>query len=80
MNFIDTMHVVILLDKYVRHESTGNATRFARKLGICRATLFNIFNELKSEGIEIRYSKAKRSYYYQYPENVEIILVIKNIP
>lgn len=71
--FIDT---VATFHQYVKRGNTGDATSFASKLGISRASLFNLINELKSYGIEIEYSRVRQTYYYLHPEKVEINLTI----
>ena len=73
VSFIDT---VSLFHQYVIKENTGKAEDFARKLGVSRATLYNMLSELESYGIEIEYSRFRETYYYKYPENVNITLII----
>lgn len=76
MKVFEFVEVVARFHQYVMHGNTGDAATFAAKLGISRATLFNLIKELESYGIDIKYSRTRQSYYYLYPENVEIIISI----
>lgn len=71
--FIET---VAMFHSYMMHEHTGDAATFAEKLGISRATLFNLINELKDYGIHVEYSRVKKSYRYLYPDRVRIQISI----
>lgn len=75
-NFIE---VIDNFHKCVLRENTGNAQVFANKLGVSRATIYNIIAELDAYGIEIKYSRFRGTYYYRYPENVNIIIKIVQI-
>ena len=76
MKVFEFIDVVARFHQYVMRGNTGDAAAFAEKLGISRASLFNLINELKSYGIEIGYSRMRQTYYYQYPDKVEIRISI----
>lgn len=77
MKVFEFVEVVARFHQYMMRGNTGDASSFAEKLGISRATLFNLINELKGYGIEIEYSRMRQTYYYVYPELVEIVISIR---
>lgn len=77
MKVFEFIDVVSTFHHYMTHGNTGNADAFAEKLGICRASLFNLINELKDYGIEIEYSRECQTYRYTKPDKVEINITIR---
>lgn len=77
MKVFEFIDVVAKFHSYMKHGNTGNADAFAEKLGISRASLFNLINELKDYGIEIEYSREYQTYKYAEPEKVEINVTIR---
>lgn len=72
MKVFEFVEVVARFHQYVMRGNTGDASSFAEKLGICRASLYNLLDELKSYGIEIIYNRERQSYLYLHSERVEI--------
>jgi predicted DNA-binding transcriptional regulator YafY len=64
MNFFETLERIQRMHALIKSEHTGTPDEFARRLGICRKTLYNMIDELKSYNAPIRYSKKKESFYY----------------
>jgi hypothetical protein len=58
-------------------EHTGAPHEFAERLGVDRATVYNICAELRSRDIDIAYSRQRQTFYYKHPELVEIHLIIR---
>ena len=58
----------------------GEYARFCQKLGISRASLFNLIGELKDYGIHIEYSRELQTYRYLYPDRVQIHISIYELP
>lgn len=56
--------------------NTGTPDSFAYKLGISRSSLYNLLEEIQSYGIEIEYSRTRQTFFYTYPERVEIRIMI----
>ncbi|GHT21775.1 hypothetical protein FACS189430_02420 [Bacteroidia bacterium] len=52
------------LKKYIGQEKTGSAKKLAEKLGVTRRTVFNYLEFLRIQGMKIRYSKEKDTYYF----------------
>jgi len=52
------------IDSLVRKRATGNYVSLAKKLNLSKTELYNFLNEMKNEGIPIKYSKKLNSFYY----------------
>ena len=76
MKIFKYLEIISLFHSYMLREATGDAKAFSQKLQISRASLFNLINGLREQGIDIDYSRQKKSYYYLYPGDVEIIVRI----
>lgn len=76
MKVFEFIEVVARFHQYVMRGNTGDSSSFAQKLGISRATLFRLINELSDYGIHIYYSREQESYRYKSPELVEIHISI----
>ena len=72
MKVFEFIEVIARFHQYVMHGNTGDAASFAGKLGISRASLYNLLDELKSYGIDIAYSRERKSFLYLHSERVEI--------
>jgi len=48
----------------IKREYTGNADELAEKLGVSRRTAFNYLETLRDEGVVIKFSKFRGTYYY----------------
>lgn len=53
------------LDLLLRNEVTGTSAELANKLGVSRRTIFDYIDILKSKGAEIKFSRSKKTFYYQ---------------
>ena len=76
MKVFEFVEVVARFHQYMMLGSTGDASTFAEKLGISRATLYNLMNELRDYGIDIEYDRTRQTYQYSHPEFVEISISI----
>ncbi|PWV51926.1 HTH domain-containing protein [Chitinophaga sp. S165] len=52
------------IDYLIRIRGTGNATELADKLGLSRASIYEYLDLMKRLGAPIKYSQARKSYYY----------------
>ena len=54
--------------KYIHHliynRATGNPARFAGRLQLSKRQLFNILEEMRIMGLDIRYDKKSETYFY----------------
>ena len=70
VDLIARVHTLIM------SSNTGTPDVFAYKLGISRSSLYNLLEEIQSYGIEIAYSRTRQTFFYVYPERVEIKIMI----
>lgn len=80
MKVFEFIEVVAVFHAYVMRGNTGDASTFARKLGISRASLYRLIEGLKDYGINIEYNRARQTYRYLYPERVQIHISICEHP
>ncbi|MCI0522126.1 MAG: hypothetical protein L0Y37_00570 [Bacteroidales bacterium] len=52
------------MDSLIAMRATGTPDEFAFKLNLSRSTLFEMIQEMKGLGVDIRYSALSNSYYY----------------
>jgi predicted DNA-binding transcriptional regulator YafY len=64
MQLFDTIDRVHRIHKLIQREATGTADEFADRLHIRRRQLYNILEEFRDYGAEIKYSRTKCSFYY----------------
>ncbi|WP_372937831.1 hypothetical protein [Seonamhaeicola sp.] len=69
-----------LLAKLLEKEKTGNATQLANKINVSRSKLYEIFEDFKGSGIDIRYSKTRSSFYYNNNLRLKVNIPIEIIP
>ena len=65
MNSFEIIERIKRLDYFLRSKCTGNSSELAKKLGVCRRTVFDDMDIIRSKGADIYYSKISRTYYYQ---------------
>ncbi|HUW93123.1 MAG TPA: hypothetical protein VMV74_08160 [Bacteroidales bacterium] len=65
------------MDYLIALKATGPPDDFACKLQLSRSTLFETLQEMKSMGVDIRYSNTRESYYYA--DERRIIIRIERI-
>lgn len=65
MEFIRQIERLQLLNKLVREKRTGSPQEFAERLGVSRAKLYLMLDELKDEGVEIRFCKKIKSFCFK---------------
>lgn len=52
------------MNRLIKAEHSGNPEEFASQLGVCKSHLFNLIEEMKIMGAPIKYSRIRRTYYY----------------
>lgn len=51
----------------IRTGATGEPVLFARRINVSRRQLYNLLDEIKNFGAEIKYSRTLQSFYYVKP-------------
>ncbi len=77
MEFIRQIERLQLLNKLVKEQRTGKPEELAKRLGISRAKLYLMLDELRDEGIEIRFSKRSNSFIYENCGGVSVVFSLK---
>ncbi|MBZ4676721.1 MAG: helix-turn-helix protein [Anaerophaga sp.] len=72
MNFIKRIERLGKIDKLIRIKRTGTPNEFAEKLGISKRQLYNYLDEIKTYGLEIKYSRNMRSFFYSNHKRLHI--------
>ena len=74
MQLFETIDRVHRIHKMIQQEATGSAEEFAERFHLKRRQLYNILDEFKDYGAEIKYSRVRSTYYYA--NDFEIIVKI----
>ena len=77
MRLFEYVDKLSIFDKLVRQERTGTPGELAERLSIGRSTLYEMIDELRSRGAEIKYSRPKGTFYYYNDVVLDIRLNIK---
>ena len=79
MNYIELIEKVAILNELISQKQTGTPEEIAERLRISRSTLYNIIDELKLRGIDIKYSRSRCTFYYNNDVLVDIQISIKSL-
>lgn len=74
MEFIKQIERLQLLNKLVRAKRTGSPEELAKRLGVSRAKLYLILEELRDSDVCIRYNKRINSFEYEACEGISVHL------
>ena len=64
MSLFQTIQKIERIHQLIRMEATGKPDDFAEKLHIKKRQLFNLLEEFRDEGADIRYNSNRMTYYY----------------
>lgn len=53
------------IDYLIRIKATGSPSQFSKRVGLCESKLYEYLELMKSLGAPIKYSKQRKSYYYE---------------
>jgi len=77
MKIFEYIDRISLMHKLISEKRTGTPNDFAARLGIKRARLYELIDEIKSYGAPILYSKNERSFYYQQPYDIRLVCIMQ---
>lgn len=60
-----TIQLIRQLDRLIRNKETGKASDLAKRLGLCRTTLFEYLSLMKDRGAPIKFCKLRQTFYYE---------------
>lgn len=66
---IDKMQIFC---KLIEHQHTGSPKEFAKKLGISRSSLYDLIDNARSRGLNIKYSRSIQSFYFKEAIDIDI--------
>jgi predicted DNA-binding transcriptional regulator YafY len=72
MNHFDTISRLYNIHRLIQQEKTGTPDEFANCFHLSRRQLYNIIEELKDYGAPIKYSRKKRTFYYDGTFNISL--------
>ncbi|WP_139785142.1 HTH domain-containing protein [Parabacteroides sp. Marseille-P3160] len=72
MHLFETLDRLKRIHRLIQNRETGNPCKFAERLHLSRRQLYNVLEELKSFGAEIRYSRMEESFFYENDFQIEI--------
>jgi len=67
------------IHRLIRNESTGNPCEFAERMALSRRQLYNLLDEFKDYGAEIRYCRNRQSFYYVNDFQLELIIRVTSV-
>lgn len=80
MKFAEQIERIQYLDRLIKKRSTGTPEEMANKLGISRSQLYNLVSYLNDIGMNVKYSRTLKTFYYACgKKNIEINFSIKLI-
>lgn len=65
MSFISNFHRIKRLEQLIRLKATGTPDQLAERLRVSKRTVFNLIENLKQMGKNIKYDAHRKSYYYE---------------
>ena len=79
MNRIEFLEKLAVLSKLIAEGRTGTPNELAERLRISRTVLYEIINELKLRGIEVKYSRSRCTFYSKNDILLDIQISIKSL-
>jgi predicted DNA-binding transcriptional regulator YafY len=72
MNLFETVNRLYEIHRLILPEKTGIPDEFAERFHLSRRQLYNIMDELKDLGAEIKYSRIEYIFYYVNDFDIKI--------
>jgi len=72
MKLIQHIERLEKIEKLIQQSQTGTPDEFAGKIGISRRQLYNYLEEIRSYGVEIRYSRKHQSFRFKNNKRLKI--------
>jgi predicted DNA-binding transcriptional regulator YafY len=79
MNHFEFIEKLTALHNLIRRGYTGTPKELARRLCISRSTLYEIIDELKQRGVDVKYSRSRCTFYYHNDVILELQFTIKGL-
>jgi predicted DNA-binding transcriptional regulator YafY len=79
MNLIRNFNRVERLHQLIQAKKTGNPKQLASRLGISRATLYVLIDELNSLNLVVAYSRKYETFYYEKDVKLTIQFKVESL-
>jgi predicted DNA-binding transcriptional regulator YafY len=79
MKPVDYFDRIKKMNRMIRSGATGTPSEFAEALGISQSHLFRCLHDLEQYGMEIRYSRSLKTYFYENDKELSIYYSLKLI-
>ena len=79
MKAVEQLERLKRMNQLIKAECTGTPDEFSNWLGISRRQLYSDIEYIKDIGVEVTYSKARRTFYYCNGHELEISYSFKVI-
>lgn len=79
MTFLQQIERIRYIHYLISSHSTGAPDNFAEKLNLSRRQMYNLLEELKDIGLDIAYSRIRRTFYYRYPVELKIEIKMEQL-
>lgn len=80
MKAIEQLERLQRMNELIKGENTGTPDEFSRKLGISRRQLYAEIEYLKDLGVDIGYSRHRRTFNFNNGHEIKISFQVKVIP
>ena len=74
MQLFETIDRARRMHGLIQREATGAPQQFAERLHLCRRQFFNVLDELRDLGAEIRYDRIRCTYFYANDFDLQIVI------
>jgi len=74
MQLLDTIERAYRIHKLIERKGTGSPDEFAEKLHLKKRQLYNILDEFRGYGANIKYNRMRETFYYE--NDFEILVEI----
>lgn len=64
MNIFEQKLRLEYFHELIQREATGDCNEFAEKMKLKKTQLYEMINEFRDYGVDIKYDRARRTYYY----------------
>jgi hypothetical protein len=79
MQLFDTIERVHRIHKLIQRKATGSPDEFAEKLHLKRRQLYNILEEFRDYGANIKYNRMRGTFYYDNDFDVSVQIKINSL-
>lgn len=72
MEFVKQIERLKLLNKLIRDQPTGSPMKLASRIGVSRTKLYLILEELRDQGVLIKFNKRINSFVFEECDGIDL--------